>query len=119
FTRHTEPFKTARVERILREIRLGEDLTKEEQEDVQKLVAEFADCFALSLGEVNAVPGAVHELKIPEGTAFSTKAGQRKMSPTQRQFLDKKLDEMLEAGIIRPIHPSDVKCAAPIVLAPK
>ncbi|TFK16869.1 hypothetical protein FA15DRAFT_606227, partial [Coprinopsis marcescibilis] len=87
--------------------------------EVRKLVAEFADCFALLLSKVNVVPGAVHKLDIKEGANFSTKPNQRKMTPVQKEFLDKKLDEMLEAGIIRPINPSKVKCSAPVVLVPK
>lgn len=118
-TRATEPFKKERVEAVVREVRIGEDLTGEQKGKVLDLIREFADCFALSLSEVNAVPGAVHKLKIPEGATFSTKVGQRKLTPAQRLFHDAKIDEMLEAGVIRQIHPSEVKCAAPTVLAPK
>ena len=58
------------------------------------------DCFALSIMEVNAIPGAVHKLNIPEGATFCTKIPPRSYNPDQRAFIDTKVNEMLEAGII-------------------
>lgn len=89
-----------RVDKIVEEVRLGDDLTERERDRVMELLREFADCFALSLGEVNAVTGAVHKLDIPEGAEFSTRVGSKKLTPAQRQFGDAKFDEMLEAGVI-------------------
>ena len=40
---------------------------------VQDLICKFADCFALSMKEVNAIPGAVHKLNILEGTKLQIK----------------------------------------------
>jgi hypothetical protein len=119
FTRHTDPFKTERVTKILEQITLGDDLTHEQQETVKAVVVEFADCFALAISEVNTVPGISHKLKIPEGATFQTKIGQRSMTPPQWKYLNDKVDEMLAAGIIAPIHPRDVRNVAPTVLAQK
>ena len=41
------------------------------------------------------------------------------MTPPQRKYLNDKVDEMLAAGIIAPIHPRDVRNVAPTVLAQK
>ncbi|KAJ3507688.1 hypothetical protein NMY22_g16851 [Coprinellus aureogranulatus] len=119
FTRATDPFQEARVQKILEEVQIGSDLTDKQRDGVRALVKEFADCFALSMGEVNAVPGAVHKLNVPEGSKFSIRPGQKKLTPEQRKFRDAKIDEMLDAGVIRQIHPSEVLCSAPTVLAPK
>lgn len=119
FTRHSEPFKPERIEKILEEVCVGDDITQAQRQKVRDTLAEFADCFALAISEVNPVPGAVHKLNVPEGAKFRTKIGQRSLNPAQRKFLDSKVDEMLNAGIIAPIHPRDVKCVASTVLAQK
>ena len=119
FTHHTEPFLPARVEKIMELVKIGEDVTAAQREEVKSLIAEFADCFALSLSEVNLIPGAVHKLNIPEDATFRTKIPQRSFNPDQCAFMNAKVDEMLKGGIIRSIHPGEVKCVAPSVLAQK
>ncbi|KDR76580.1 hypothetical protein GALMADRAFT_43209, partial [Galerina marginata CBS 339.88] len=118
-TRKTQPQKPERVARILQEVTIGPDITEEQCKTVQELLTEFADCFALSIKEVNAIPGAVHKLNIPEGTTFRTKIPPRSYNPDQRAFMEAKVDEILEAGIIRQIHPRDVRFVAQTVLAQK
>ena len=118
-TRETDPRNPERVKRILEEVTIGPDVTQEQRILAQELIQEFADCFALSIKEVNAIPGAEHKLNIPEGTTFRTKIPPRSYNPNQRAFIDAKVDEMLEAGIIRPIHPNEVRFVAQTVLAQK
>jgi hypothetical protein len=91
----------------------------EERRKVKDLIAEFADCFALAMSEVNTVPGAVHKLNIPPGTKFRTKVGQRSLNPAQREYLHAKVNEMVDAGIIAQIHPRDVRAVAPVVFSKK
>lgn len=71
------------------------------------------------MSEVNPIPGVSHQLKIPADARFQTKIGQQSMTPPQRKYLHEKVDEMLAAGIIAPIHPRDVRNVAPTVLAQK
>ena len=118
-TRNTDPFKPERVARILQEITIGPDVTDQQRDEIRKVISDHADCFALALKEVNAIPDAVHKLNIPEGTTFRTKIPARSYNPDQRAFMETKLDEMLEAGIIRPIHPRDVRFVAQTVFAQK
>ena len=118
-TRSTQPFKPERVARIVKEVTIGEDLSDQQRTQVQEVIREFADCFALSMKEVNAIPGAVHKLNIPEGTKFQIKVPPRSYNPVQRAYLESKIDEMLEAGVIRQIHPRDVHFVAQTVLAQK
>ena len=118
-TRESNPFKAERVKKILQEVTIGPDITQNQRQIVEELLKEYADCFALSIKEVNAIPGAVHQLNIPEGATFRTKIPPRAYNPDQRAFINAKVDEMLEAGIIRSIHPSEVRFVAQTVLAQK
>ena len=119
FTCQTNPFLPARVSKILELVQIGKDITTAQCEEVKSLIAGFTDCFALSLNEVNLIPGAVHKLNVPEDATFRTKIPQRSFNPDQRAFMEAKVDEMLKGGIIRPIHLGEVKCIAPSVLAQK
>ncbi|TFK60705.1 hypothetical protein BDN72DRAFT_779058, partial [Pluteus cervinus] len=119
FTRHTDPFKSECVNEILRQIKIGNDLTSKERQEVDNLIREFADAFALSVKEVFPVKDAVHKLNIPEDATFSKKVRQKPVTPPQRKFLHEKIDEMLEAGIIESCQPEDVKCVSPTTLAQK
>ena len=98
---------------------LGHDLTDAECSAVQAVIAEFADCFALAIKEVNAILGTVHKLNIPEGASFGMKIPLRMYNPDQHAFIEAKVDEMLEAGIICSIHPRDVQFVTQTVLAHK
>lgn len=119
FTRRTDPFNPARVAAVQAAVTLGPDLTPDERDDILGLIANYADCFALSVGEVFHVPGAVHRLNIPQGTTFGRKVHQRPLTPPQRAYLNESIDKMLEAGVIEQVDPSDVKCVSPTTLAQK
>ena len=84
-TRETEPFKPERVARILQEVTIGPDVTASQRDEISKLISEYADCFALAIKEVNAIPNAVHKLNIPEGATFKTKIPPRSYNPEDRK----------------------------------
>lgn len=86
---------------------------------VKQLLAEFADCFALSMSEVLPVEGAEHTLNIPEGSKFRTKVNQRPLSVPQREYFYGVLDKMLEADVIGSIPYHEVKCCGATTLAKK
>ena len=119
FTRTTEPRNPARIAILLDQIHIGPDLTLNEQLAVQQLVIEFADCFTLLMAKVIPVDNAIHRLNIPADATFSYKVRQRPLTPPQRPWFHKKLDEMLAAGIIAPCHPSKVKAVSLTTLAQK
>ena len=119
FTRKTDPHKPERVAEILRLVTIGDDLTEDERREVRDLISSFADIFALSVHEVHQVDGAVHRLDIPSEATFSKKVHQKPLTPPQRQYLYKSIDTMLEAGIIEPCAPENVKCVSPTTLAQK
>ena len=83
-TRKHDPYKPECVERILQEVTMGPDITEVQCQAVRKLIKEYADCFALSIKEVNVIPGAVHKLNIPEGATFRTKIPPRSYNPDQQ-----------------------------------
>jgi len=118
-SRASNPFKPERVMRIIQEVMIGPDVSPEQCQTIHDLLHKYPDCFALSIKEVNAIPGAVHKLNIPEGSTFRTKIHPRSYNPDQRAFVNAKVDEMLEAGIIHPIHPGEVRFVAQTVLAQK
>ena len=115
----TEPFKTERVQEILRLITIGNNLSARERQEVQGLVSSFADIFALSVSEVGIVENAVHHLDIPTDTTFSLKVHQKPLTPPQRRYLYESIDTMLEAGVIEACKPEDVKCVSATTLAQK
>jgi transposase InsO family protein len=119
YTRTTNPFKPERVAAVLASVRIGDDLTADQRTEVESTIATYADCFALAVSEVTVAEDAVHRLNIPSGTKFDLKRGYRRLSPPQKQYLNKKVDELKAAGIIEEISPTDVRYAAPVVLAKK
>ena len=119
FTRLTHPWKKERVDEILRQVTIGPDLTDEERSRVQEFIVSWADIFALSVNEVKQVDNAVHHLDIKPGATFSTKIGQKPLTPPQKKYLYDSIDTMLEAGIIEQCLPDQVKCVSPTTLAQK
>ncbi|KAJ3804357.1 hypothetical protein F5876DRAFT_83317 [Lentinula aff. lateritia] len=107
------------VKEILRKVKIGPELSADQRRKVEQLLSEYADCFALSVGEVRPVKNAVHRLNIPEGATFPKKVRQKSLTPPQREYLHAKVDELLEAGVIEHCNPEDVKCVLPLILAQK
>jgi hypothetical protein len=52
-TRHTWPDNPARVVKILSEVKIGDDITKDEKQQLEDFIKRNADVFALSLKELN------------------------------------------------------------------
>ena len=119
FTRATQPWKKERVDEILKQVKIGPDLSTKEREQVRNLLSEWADVFALSVSEVKQVKDAVHRLDIAPGTTFSTKVNQKPLTPPQRKYVHESVDTMLKADIIEQCSPDQVKCVSPTTLAQK
>ena len=73
FTRQTSSFNPRRVAEILKLVTGDPDLTAKQTEKAKALIAEFADCFALSVSKVTAISGATHKLHIPSDIVFPKK----------------------------------------------
>lgn len=115
----TNPFHPERVHRVLCNVTIGTDLTLEQHATVEALLREFADCFALSVSKVHAVPDAIFRLNVSADASLPKKVHQRRLTPPQKVYLHSKVDEMLSANIIKPCHPNNVKCVSPTTLAQK
>ncbi|KAG2739921.1 hypothetical protein P692DRAFT_201673306, partial [Suillus brevipes Sb2] len=100
FTRITDPRNPNRIAYIVKSVQYGKELSPEERKKAEDLVSKYADIFAGSLSEVIPVPGAQHQLNIPDRTTFNLRVNQRALTPPQTQFLHGRIDEMLTAGII-------------------
>jgi len=76
--------------------------------------------FRPTVSEVTQVPGAVNIVSTYRMMRnLALKSINAPLTPPQRQYLNKKIDEMLEVGVIEHVEPSQVKCVLPTVLAQK
>ncbi|KAJ7708004.1 hypothetical protein B0H16DRAFT_1227847, partial [Mycena metata] len=120
YTRATDPFNSERVAKILENVQIGTDLSDREREIVREFLGGFADIFALTVGEVNIVPGAMYAPKIPPEARFNTGVvHQRPWTLPQSIDANAQVDVLVTAGILRRIDAVDVKCVSPISLAEK
>ena len=58
------PFGKERVERILKAVTIGDMVTEEQRIEIEELVRQYADVFALDVGEVLPVDWASHKLNV-------------------------------------------------------
>lgn len=89
------------------------DLTEEQKTQLQKLVNEYRDIFALSpndLGRTNLVEHTIHT-----GDSPPIRLRPYRVPEAQKHRIEKCIDEMLEQGVIRPSSP----WASPVVLVKK
>ncbi|KAF8235634.1 hypothetical protein L208DRAFT_1214541, partial [Tricholoma matsutake] len=119
FTRKNDPFQLARVAEVLRQVKIGEDLTMEQRAAVKDLVAEWADVFALSVSKVFPVENVVHTLDIPADATFLRKIHQKPLTPPQQQYMHAKIDKMLGAGVLEQCKSRQVKCVSSTTFAQK
>jgi hypothetical protein len=120
FIQTTDLFNLRRVQEVLKHISIDSDLSSEQHEKVISLLSAFADCFALLVGEVIAIPGTEHHIHVPLGTTFPKRIPhQHQLTKAQKVYLNKSIDEPLAADIIEPIRPEDVLCESPLALAQK
>ncbi|KIM54445.1 hypothetical protein SCLCIDRAFT_67948, partial [Scleroderma citrinum Foug A] len=120
FTRQTDLFAAPRVEYISQNVKIGTDLTADKKNEVTKLITEYMDVFACSLGEVLPIPGAQVDLNIlAEDMTFQTTVHQQPMNPLQCQFMHKWVDQMLNTNLIEAAEIPRIKHVAPTVLTQK
>ncbi|KAG2737419.1 hypothetical protein P692DRAFT_20823768 [Suillus brevipes Sb2] len=70
-TRHMWPDNSARVAKILLEVKLGDDITEDEKRQLEDFIRRNVDVFALSIKEVKPIPGAYVNLNVPEAATFN------------------------------------------------
>jgi hypothetical protein len=114
-----DPFKPEWVVAILASVQIRDDLMTAQRKEVKATIAEYADCFALSVSKVTVAEDAVHQLNILDGTKFDLKKRYKWLSPLQKQYLNKKVNKLKATGIVKEISPTNVQYAAPVVLTKK
>ncbi|KAF8573848.1 hypothetical protein K439DRAFT_1374101 [Ramaria rubella] len=112
-------FEQEHFKKILEAITIGTDLSSLEKESVRALVREYADVFALSLSDVQPVDFIRHTLNLPPEIQGPQRASQKPLSAPQIEWLDKTLDNMEIAGIIKKITVTEAKWVSPSLLEPK
>ncbi|QRW12458.1 Retrovirus-related Pol polyprotein from transposon opus [Ceratobasidium sp. AG-Ba] len=117
--RERDPFAQDRVADILRKVTIGKDLTESQRKQVLDLIGEYADIFARSLSEVLLVNFMQMKLDIPEGAQFPKRAGQKRLTEPQHQWLNKTLDDMERAKIITKVPQDQVAAVSPTSIVPK
>ena len=89
----------------------GDQLTSEQQQELQGLLEEFADVMQNQPGRTDAA-----EHTIDTGTARPVKLPPYRPPHAHKETVKQEIDEMLESGII---EPSQSEWSAPIVLVKK
>ncbi|QRV92228.1 Retrovirus-related Pol polyprotein from transposon opus [Ceratobasidium sp. AG-Ba] len=113
------PFDPDRVADIQHKVTIRDDLTPDQKKRVSDLVGEYADIFARSLSEVLPIDFMQMKLDIPEGTQFPRRAGQKRLTEPQREWLYKTLDDMEQAKIIAKVSQDQVAAVSPTNIVPK
>ncbi|QRW10285.1 Retrovirus-related Pol polyprotein from transposon opus [Ceratobasidium sp. AG-Ba] len=117
--RTSNPFGETRVAEILKRVQIGEELTDAQRVEVEGLLREYADVFALNLSEVLPVDFTEMKLEIPADATFPKRTGQRKLSEPQQQALYAMLDELKDAHVIEKVTQDQVVAVSPINMVPK
>lgn len=112
-------FAPERVQRVLKALKIGDDLSGEQREAVVNLVREFADVFALSLTEIQPVEFIQHALNLPPGIKGPRHAHQKQLTEPQLEWLYGILDDMEKASIIKKVPTAAAKWVSAMSLAPK
>src|SRR5882762_375475 len=113
------PFSDERVNEILSKIEFGTDLTTDQLTQVQDLVREFADVFALSISEVHFVDWHHHHLNVDPSVKLPQRMSQRPITENQKDWYYRMLDEMESAHVIQKVPGDFLKCLNSTNLAPK
>ena len=92
-------------------LNLSQDLSDEQQQDIQSLTARFPMVFSAIPGRTSLVEHSIHT-----GDAAPIRQRAYRVPYSRRTTLQKELDQMLQAGIIRQ---SVSPWASPVVLVPK
>ena len=103
-----------REARLLTTIQIEESLSKREQEQLQNLVLEFADIFALDESELSSTDLVTHV--IDTGDTVPVKQHPRRIPFALRDRVDQLVKEMLDQGVVTP---SKSPWASPVVLVAK
>lgn len=118
----TEPTKhlteAERAEEVLKKVVINSKLTQEQTALVEAFVREYHQAWALSLSELEAADVEPAKIQIDHSVKLPLEPTQR-MSRNEALAASAYVDVLLQAKLIRPIDPYDVKCCSNIIMVAK
>ncbi|KAH8086843.1 hypothetical protein HD553DRAFT_270463, partial [Filobasidium floriforme] len=109
----------AEDESVLDHIEIGPDLKDDERERVRAMLLKYRRAFALTTKDIEATDLGVHDFEVDPSIKLSTRPRRIRMTPDELREASAHVDELLEAGVIAPIAPQDVKCVSDVIMVPK
>jgi len=100
-------------------IELRPDLTDDQRNQIQNLIHNYADIFALTLLEVKVVNWHKHHLNIDPSIKLPTRTSQHPVTEAQKDWFFSILDEMEEAHVIQRVPGNFIKALSSTNPAPK
>ena len=95
--------------------KLGDKLTKRQQQEIRDLMKSYPDVLAVSFDELQKARINYHH-HIDTGDHRPIKSNAYRLPPHHKQWVQDEIQELLRCGII---HPSKSPWASPIVIVPK
>ena len=110
-----DDFTEVRLQRLRESLSLDEaNLTAEERKQLETLVMEFADVFAVDSSELGSTDLVTHSINTGESPPIKQPA--RRMPFALRHTVEELVQQMLEQGVIEPSHSP---WSSPVVLVEK
>ena len=94
-------------------------LSTAQKDRVYDVCHEFADVFATHVGEVKRTPLATHHIKLKPGAVPHRVRPPPALPPPVQDFVNREIDALHKAGVIRPINSSEATWVSNISVAPK
>ena len=109
-----DDFAAERLEHLKEGLRLDLALTAEQAQQVEHLVLNYADVFALNSSELGSTDMVTHS--IDTGVSPPIKQSARRTPFALRQTMEEMVQKMLELGVVEPSHSP---WSSPVVLVEK
>jgi hypothetical protein len=97
--------------KLFKDCKFGEKLTTEQKDQIKALLIEYLDVFSFSTENIGRAIGTEH--KINTGDAVPIRQRAYRVSPTERNLIKEKVDQLLKQGLIRP---SESPWSSPAIL---
>ena len=113
---------------VVGELQLSDSLPSSELEEVNAVLNEFSDCFAMGFAELQPTPLTQFEINVRPGAKAVRSYWQPRLSPAESEFVEAQVEELLRGGIITTFEDACRKFGkpargelwvSPITVAPK
>jgi hypothetical protein len=100
-----------RADKLFEACTFGDKLTKEQRDRLKSLICEYLDVFSFSDEKIGRAIGVKH--KINRGDAVPIRQRAYRVSPTERELIRGKVEQLTKQGLIRP---SESPWSSPVIL---